>query len=168
MSENQPNVLVASSSSKKLAKLVSTKSKEEKEEDKEFLCDFIATYESLPILWNNKLPEYHNKPQKNAAQSTLLEKYQERWPSATIHEAMAKLNSMRTAYRLQKRKMQESAQSGAGSDEVYQPTLWCFRYLAFLDDIMEPTKSLNSDDVIDLDNTEDVSKIILYYQVLKI
>ena len=45
-----------------------------------------------------------------------------------------KINSLRSSYRKEKKKLTESMKSGAGADDIHVPTLWYFNLLQFLDD----------------------------------
>ena len=45
-----------------------------------------------------------------------------------------KFNSLRTNFRKELKKMRYSKKSGAGTDEIYDPTLWYFNEMSFLQD----------------------------------
>lgn len=52
-----------------------------------------------------------------------------------------KINAFRTNYRKELKKVLDSEKSGAGTDQVYEPTLWYFNALSFLNDQEVPAKS---------------------------
>lgn len=105
---------------------------EKKKEDRKFMLEVIETYESLPALWKIKSEDYSNRDKKADAYKVLLEKYREKYPAANVEELKKRLNSMRTNFRSELRKMERSAKSGAGTDDLYTPTLWYFDAMMFL------------------------------------
>jgi len=67
-----------------------------------------------------------------------------------------KINGLRTQYANEKNEVKKSMVSGAGTEEIYKPTLWCYSLLSFLDEsnpvresqsslIIENLESQNSD-----------------------
>lgn len=113
----------------------------DKEEDRTFQLECIEVYKSLPALWKVKSDDYSNRQKKDAAYAVLVEKFQEKYPNYTREDVKKKINSYRTNYRKELKKVQESEKSGAGADQVYEPTLWYFQALTFLNDQEIPAKS---------------------------
>ncbi|KAJ8022116.1 hypothetical protein HOLleu_39523 [Holothuria leucospilota] len=109
-----------------------------------FLLEVIATYESLPALWKIKSDDYMNRDKKADAYNVLLQKYKEHFPEATLEELKKKLNSLRTNFRSELRKVERSAKSGAGTEDLYVSTLWCFDALLFLRDQETTAPSRNT------------------------
>ncbi|XP_017084574.2 uncharacterized protein LOC108116938 [Drosophila eugracilis] len=99
---------------------------------RKFLQEFIVCLENEPAVWNAKCEAYKNKNLRNKAWEVLLEKYKEIDERATIDEVKKKVNSLRASYRREIRKIKRSEKSGAGTDDVYQPSLWYFSDLSFL------------------------------------
>ena len=64
----------------------------------------------------------------------LVEKMKEIDPRADRASARAKINSFRSAYRREMKKVKESMKSGGGTDDMYMPSLWYFDELDFLRD----------------------------------
>lgn len=93
---------------------------------------FIEHYESLPVLWNSRLQEYKNKVRRNKALVELLESYKKLNPQATKEDVKKKINSLRSNYRKELKKILQSQRSGASTDEVYKPCSWVFYALTFL------------------------------------
>lgn len=56
---------------------------------------------------------------------------------------------MRSSYRKELKKIKESTKSGSGTDEVYQPKLWYFDSLRFLNDQETPRQSRSNIDESD-------------------
>ncbi len=121
----------------------------EKEEDRSFQLECIDVYKHLPALWKVKSDDYSNRNKKDAAYAVLIEKFKEKYPNYTREDVKKKINSYRTNYRKELKKVQDSERSGAGTEQLYEPTLWYFQALAFLNDQEMPAKSrstLTADD----------------------
>ncbi|KAI5713020.1 hypothetical protein M8J75_013104 [Diaphorina citri] len=93
---------------------------------------FITTYESLPCLWNPSHPHYSKKPERKAALTMLQQIYVKIKPGATQDDVRRKINTLRSNYRKDLRRIEETKQSGG---EVYIPTSWVFHALKFLDSL---------------------------------
>ncbi|CAH0549566.1 unnamed protein product [Brassicogethes aeneus] len=57
---------------------------------------------------------------------------------------MQKLQNLRTAFRKELRRVEESKRSGAGYDDIYVPKLWYYDLLLFTCDDVLPRASLES------------------------
>lgn len=88
-----------------------------------------------------KSKDYHDKQKKNAAYNKLLEKYKLIDQNADRDTVVKKINTFRTHYRREKKKVEESCRSGSGTDEIYEPTLWYYPLLNFLGDQETPRNS---------------------------
>lgn len=102
------------------------------ETDTEYLKHFIEVYETLPELWNPRLPAYKNRNSRKKAIQKLIPIYQKLKPNADEAEVRKKINALRTNYRKEVKKIITSRRSGCGEDEVYTPTSWVFHALQFL------------------------------------
>lgn len=89
---------------------------------------FILTFESLTVLWDKKNPHYTNKNRRNEALMKLLIILRRKQPKATVFDVKKKINSLRTNYRRDLRKVISSQQSG----ELHVPKSWTFKHLCFL------------------------------------
>ena len=94
---------------------------------------FIDEYHNLPVLWKVKSKEYSGKALKDGGYDTLLFKYREWHNDATKDDLKKKLNSMKTCFRRELKKL-HCSESEAGADDVDEPSLWCFDALIFLED----------------------------------
>ncbi|GFO46407.1 hypothetical protein PoB_007291200 [Plakobranchus ocellatus] len=95
-------------------------------EEKKFILEVIEMYHGFPGLWKVKSKEYSDREKKEAAYDTLLLKYKEWYTEATKDDLKKKLNVMRTSFRRELKKLNDSQKSGAGADDVYEPSLWFF------------------------------------------
>uniref|UniRef100_A0A2A4JIA5 MADF domain-containing protein n=1 Tax=Heliothis virescens TaxID=7102 RepID=A0A2A4JIA5_HELVI len=96
---------------------------------REFWYEFLQMYRSYPCLWNVKDPSYLQKDVKREAYQVLLAKVHEVDPTATLDVVKKKIDSFRTAFRREEKKVILSMNSGAMDDEIYTPTLWYYREL---------------------------------------
>ncbi|XP_067625895.1 uncharacterized protein [Eurosta solidaginis] len=107
-------------------------------DNKKFLSEFIEMYKSLPSLRQVKSKDYCNRIKKNNDYATLIEKLKEVDPDATKDTVIKKISSLRAQYRRESKKKRDSLKSGAGAEDEYVPTLWCYDLLCFLKDQDEP------------------------------
>lgn len=101
---------------------------------KDVLLSFIENYRELPILWDVTLKQYSDKNKRNQAYEKLLAIYKQINKNATIQDVKRKINSLRTNYRKERKKVEGSQKSGAGTDEIYEPKCWTFKELSFLNE----------------------------------
>lgn len=78
------------------------------------LQTFIESYEALPELWNPIDPNYINKHRRNAALDKLLSIYVATKPGATRADVRRKINTLRSNYRKELKKIEDSKRSGTG------------------------------------------------------
>ncbi|KAK5643850.1 hypothetical protein RI129_007695 [Pyrocoelia pectoralis] len=86
--------------------------------EKEFITEFIELYKSFPCLWKVKSKEYSDRNVKSQAYDILVEKMQIVDESANRETVVRKINSMRTTYRKELKKVLASERSGAGADDI--------------------------------------------------
>ena len=75
--------------------------------------DFIAMYRSELCLWQVRSHDYHNHTKKDAAYAKLVKKLEEVEPGATKMSVINKINSLRSAFRKEKKKVEASKKTGA-------------------------------------------------------
>ncbi|KAL1123966.1 hypothetical protein AAG570_001736 [Ranatra chinensis] len=106
-----------------------------------FLEEFIEIYRGQPCLWRVKSKEYHDRNKKERAYDELIRHYRKIEPNADREAIVKKINNLRTAYRKEVKKVNDTRKSGLGEEEGYVPKLWYFHLLDFLNE-QEPPKSL--------------------------
>lgn len=109
--------------------------------NREILQDFIDLYGKLPCLWQIKSKDYHIRDKKNAAYQQLVDVLKVIDPDANRESVIKKINTYRTNYRKEQKKVDNSKKSGAGIDDVYVPSLWYYDRLHFLRDQETPRTS---------------------------
>lgn len=128
--------------------------------NKEQLLNFIEAYRNLPELWDIESPSYSNRIKKAVAYDVLIEKLKPMEPDATRDRIVKKINNLRSTFRKELRKVNDSKRSRVGSDNIYVPSLWYFKYLMFLVYQETPDTSFSTitDNVImDNENNEENS-----------
>lgn len=102
--------------------------------DNEFWREFLELFREQPSLWQVKSDLYRNKIQRTKSFRIMLCKLQEVNPAATVEDVKKKLRNLKTTYRREAKKVQDSIRSGAAAEEEYVPNLWYFEVLDFLRD----------------------------------
>jgi len=102
--------------------------------NEEFWREFIGLYRSLPATWKVKSDLYKNRILKEDCYVQLTNKLKEIDPTADINTTKKKINTLRSNYRRELKKVEASKNSGAGIDDVYLPSVWYFNELEFLRD----------------------------------
>ncbi|XP_060844662.1 uncharacterized protein LOC132924394 isoform X2 [Rhopalosiphum padi] len=124
------------------------------DDNKTFWLEFIGLYHTFPELWKVKSEAYKNRIKKDAAYEKLVDKMKEIDPKANRDIVRAKINSLRTSYRRELKKVKSSQKSGAGADDIYEPSLWYFNEIDFLRDQetqLQGTSTLDSfDEIVDI------------------
>lgn len=84
-------------------------------------------------------------------------------PDAVRDSVVKKINNLRSTFRKELKKVNDSKRSGAGSDDIYVPSLWYFNNLMFLVDQETPDTSESTFNAVDNENNQDsVSGWALY------
>lgn len=136
--------------------------KTDEHNEREVLKTFISVYRQNPILWNTSLKEYSDRDKKNKCYKQLVEIYQKIKKRATIEDVKKKINSLRTNYRKELKKIKDSQRTGSSTDDIYEPTSWIFWELQFLNDVekLDNTRSTVPEEIT-------VSIFYLYYGTTK-
>lgn len=91
----------------------------------------LRAYRTLPALWNVMHEDYSNHFIKNQQYEILLNKYKETNPNAYMKELKKKINTVRTNYRRELRRLREAETDG----RTETSTLYYFNELTFLNSI---------------------------------
>ncbi|KAM4014141.1 uncharacterized protein ACNLHF_004022 [Anomaloglossus baeobatrachus] len=112
----------------------------------EFIRELIALYRSLPCLWRIKSAKYSNKIKKREAYAQLVAFFQQHSEGQVVTEAIVKkkIQGLRTVYRKELNKVEKSTKSGAGTEDVYVPSLWYFELMEFTRDQELPRRAQRS------------------------
>lgn len=99
---------------------------------REFYLEFFELLREQVAIWHSKSEKYKDRKEKQKAWEKLTEKWKEVDKNATIELVKRKYHGIRSSYRRELQKIRKSERSGAGSEDVYVPTLWYFENLNFL------------------------------------
>jgi len=124
-------------------------------EDREFIIELLQLYRQHTALWKVKSTEYSDRNLKNEAYNVLIEKYKEVDPNADKEIVKKKINSLRTNYRKELKKVKASYKSGSGTDDIYVPPLWYYNELNFLQDQEVPVDGSSTIILQSEDETQD-------------
>lgn len=127
---------------------------------REIMKEFINIYRNEPCLWEIKSKDYRDRNKKAAAYDKLIQQYRKLESKANRDVIVKKLNILRTNYRKEKRKVEESNRSRSGTNDVYVPKLWYYNLLKFLNDDHGTPESSRSD--IEENHSSRVSKVQSY------
>ncbi|XP_060867451.1 uncharacterized protein LOC132942815 [Metopolophium dirhodum] len=95
---------------------------------------FLDLYKSFPCLWKIKSKEYSNRNIKDRAYEVLIEKMKEIDKNVNRDAVVKKINSLRSAYRKELKKIKDSVRSGAGEEDIFTPHLFYFNEIDFIRD----------------------------------
>ncbi|KAG8265082.1 hypothetical protein J6590_102949, partial [Homalodisca vitripennis] len=109
-----------------------------------FLSDFIDVYENYPCLWQVSNKDYANNICKRKAYEELVKLCLRINPQANVDFVKKKIKNLRTVFKKELTKVQQSKSSGVGTEEVYVPKLWYFDKLLFTADDIMTRQSLSS------------------------
>ncbi|KAM4049113.1 uncharacterized protein ACNLHF_006287 [Anomaloglossus baeobatrachus] len=99
-----------------------------------FIREFIDHYQALTCLWQIKSKDYSNKVVKRRAYLELVDIVKKHYPTeeVDINVVKKKIQGLRTVFKKEVKKIEDSKRSGAGTDEIYTPRLWYFDLLTFI------------------------------------
>ena len=113
-------------------------------DEKTFIIEFIEKYRSLPALWDVKNESYSDRFLREQQYEILLEKYKEKYPNADKKEVAKKINSLRTSYRRELKRMKDLEESGAVLVDSLEPSLYFFDAIKFLSNIDTRSSSMST------------------------
>lgn len=138
----------------------STECANAKQHEKNIILQFINCYREHPALWKVKSQEYSNKIERNKGIVQLVEILKELEPECTRDGVMKKINSLRSAFRREHKKHENSKKSGAATNEVYTPSLWYYGDMLFTLDQDMPRESHSNLETLPKDSDDEVCKQI--------
>jgi len=101
-------------------------------------------YREYLCFWKVKSKECSDRVKKNLAYEHLATKLKEFDPDANKEKVVKKINSLRSCFRKELKKVNDLKTSGAGADDTYTPSLWYFQELLFLADQEVPRKGISN------------------------
>ncbi|KAG5871801.1 hypothetical protein JTB14_034068 [Gonioctena quinquepunctata] len=124
---------------------------------KEILTQFIEIYRKHPGLWIVKGKDYTNKNLKDKGHRELIELCNQVIINPDKNFVCKKIQSIRSCFRKELKKVEQSKRSGASEDDVYTPALWYFDLLLITRDSETCSSSIsNLDDQETCDTLQDL------------
>lgn len=110
-----------------------------------------------PHLYNIKHIDYRNKTKRLNGLREITDDFNETFvmSKVTLEDIRKKINGLRTQFTNEGNKIKKSFVSGAGADDVYIPTLWCYPLLSFLEEGTVATESRSSLDMEEQMDSQD-------------
>jgi hypothetical protein len=96
-----------------------------------FIREFITLYKQQPVLWRQKHPQYRNRTERSEAYEVLVRKCQEYYSEADEDFVKMKIDSMRSTFRKERKKVLNSKENSTNPEDVYKPSLWYYDLLLF-------------------------------------
>jgi len=104
------------------------------------LLVFMETYQSLPELCDLENINYSNQFKKAAAYDVLVEKFKVIEPHANREAVTKKMNNLRSSFRKELRRVEESKKSGSSVDSVYVFTYTLVHFFCFSSEFQQLPK----------------------------
>lgn len=101
------------------------------DQDRIFLTDFIEIYKCHPALWNTKSDLSKNKHLRAKGIDALLALCKEKYYEANEAFVKRKINNLRTAFRRELNKVQQSKRTGSSLDDICVSSVWYYDLLLF-------------------------------------
>ncbi|KAK7025488.1 hypothetical protein SK128_017607 [Halocaridina rubra] len=112
-----------------------------------FWREFIELYQKHYCLWKVKSIDYCDRKKKKAAYEILVNKLKEVDKDANRDAVVRKINTLRSSFRKEYKKVQASKRAGKADKALYRPSLWYYDLLLFLHEREMPQSSVgNSQD----------------------
>lgn len=131
----------------------------------------IAVWSSNECLYNTKHSLYKNKHARQHALSEMCDSMQAFIPDVSIEDIKNKTNNLRSQYSRELAKQRDSARSGAGTEDLYEPAAYWFPHMHFLKDYVTTRKGKSNVDDSDVSskpiNHTGQQPIFIYLQYLE-
>ncbi|KAK4884478.1 hypothetical protein RN001_000749 [Aquatica leii] len=124
----------------------------------------ITLYENCPDLYNIQSPKYKNRTVRNALLTKVTHQLNSALdnPGITLEDVKRTLNILRTQYFKELMNIRKRQTSGAGSEEQYTTSWWCFDQLQFLVDSAPTRQGQSNLQSVETAQSEDEAGEILF------
>ncbi|KAJ8727352.1 hypothetical protein PYW07_001471 [Mythimna separata] len=100
------------------------------QKEKDVVLEVLEMYKNMPFLWDRNHEDYRNKFIRNNGKKILLEYYRKLDEKTSMPTFTKKILNLRSNYLKELRKVKIAQENG----EIYEPTLWYYEALSFLDE----------------------------------
>lgn len=117
---------------------------------KEQISVLINAYKEETCLYAIQSPNYHNKHLRAEALMRVCNAVNNVRLNTTTKECQTKFHNLRNQFNVENAKRRSSIKSGAGTNDIYVPSLWYFNSMLFLEEYygMRKTKSSKLPDAL--------------------
>lgn len=127
-----------------------------KQNEVDFITEFINIYKEHTALWKIKSPEYSNRHLKDKGYAALMELYKTHSIEPVTKDIIKKkISSLRSSFRRELKKI-KNVKSGMGGEEAEEnePSLWYYNLLLFTADQEETRENVSNDIIDEVDENE--------------
>ncbi|XP_031847777.1 uncharacterized protein LOC116433635 [Nomia melanderi] len=114
----------------------------------DFLTEFIQLYRSFPCLWQVRYKGYKDRLLRNRAYDALVLKLREVNPVADKETVIRKINTLRTAFRREYKKVRSSHRMVKNPRLRYRSSLWYYDILKFVAEQNEGSSAEEDRDIV--------------------
>ncbi|KAK7076662.1 hypothetical protein SK128_027149 [Halocaridina rubra] len=97
----------------------------------------IELYRRIPCLWNRSSEQYKDQEARVRGYLQLTDSLKVYHPGCTVYQVKKKLNTLRSQYRREIRECNSLRSKRSKFGDTFETKLWCFKDLAFIDDISQ-------------------------------
>lgn len=101
------------------------------DKDRKFITGFLELYKQHDCLWRVKSRDYSNKVKRTCAYQEMVEFSRPFVEYVNISWVKCKIQNLRTVFKKEVNKVEQSKRYGAGTDDIYQSPLWYYDLLTF-------------------------------------
>lgn len=129
-----------------------------------FLREFINLYRQQECLWNKDHPNYKNRNDRSEAYEILLKKCKEYIPDADEDYVRLRIDSMRSTFRKERKKVLNSRSQISDIKNVYKPSLWYYDLLLFTTGESNEEQDISINNELSIEtNPEDYNVVVRRY-----
>lgn len=103
----------------------------------------INLYREAPRLWKIKCSDYKDGTERALALANIEKRFKQ-LNGASIDYIRKKIHALRNQFRVERRKSTKPIKSGSGAIAQYEPSLWCYKLLLYLEDGADRRVSVSS------------------------
>uniref|UniRef100_A0A1Y1MIF0 MADF domain-containing protein n=1 Tax=Photinus pyralis TaxID=7054 RepID=A0A1Y1MIF0_PHOPY len=108
---------------------------------KSLTITLIGLYEHHLCLYDVKNKFYSNKHARVEALNTIVGRLNEEpGVNFTVDDVKKKIANLRSQFNHELSKINSSKRSGGGTDDLYEPSVWWFEYMAFIKKFIKTRK----------------------------
>ncbi|VEN50461.1 unnamed protein product [Callosobruchus maculatus] len=120
----------------------------------------LEEYRKWPNLYKVKSVNYKNRNKRREALDSIVDAVKTVKSDVTSADIQSKFQALKQNAQRERKKCIESQRSGAGTDEIVEPSLWYFNLIQFVFDDMDPRPAVDSLQDITHQEPDDVQDMV--------